>query len=55
MTRILDAILSRLSAWHHQREADRNVKRLIRNIMAQDARQRAEDRKAQAQYEMECE
>lgn len=51
MTRILDAILSRLSAWHHQREA----RRLIRNIMAQDARQRAEDRKAQAQFEMECE
>ena len=41
MTRILDAILSRMSAWHHQREA----RRLIRNIMAQDARQRAEDRR----------
>lgn len=55
MTRILDAILSRLSAWHHQREARRNFTRYINGCMAQAKRQRADDRKRQAQFDMECE
>lgn len=41
MTRLFNTIRRRLSDWHHQREA----RRIIRNIMAQDARQRAEDRR----------
>lgn len=46
MTRILDAILSRMSAWHHQREAWKRLDANIRAAMAEDARERRRDARA---------
>lgn len=41
--------MNRIRAWIDHRRRLLRARRTIRNIMAQDARQRAEDRKRQAQ------